>query len=171
MLSARRGVCGALVWTSCLALSAGPLLAADPPLSSVQYVADFDELWKELETGYAYFDKKAVDWAHVRDIHRPRAAGARSREEFIAVLEAVLEELYDHHAALGTNTAHSPRLVPTGTDIWAEWTRERAVIVEVRRGSEAEKAGLRAGMTITSVNGTAVEKAVQGRLGQGGRRR
>jgi C-terminal processing protease CtpA/Prc len=167
MLSARRDVCGAVLWTCGLVLSAGPLLAADPPLSSAQYVADFDELWNALEAGYAYFDKKAVDWPRVREIHRPRAAAARSREEFIAVLEGVLEELYDHHAALGTNTPHSPRLVPTGTDIWAEWSRERAVIVEVRRGSEAEKAGLRAGMTITSVNGAAVDKAVQGRLGQG----
>jgi C-terminal processing protease CtpA/Prc len=140
--------------------------AEPPPLSSDQHLADFDELWKGLEIGYAYFDKKAVDWARVREIHRPRAQGARSREELIAVLEGVLEELYDHHAALGTNTAHSPRLVPTGADIWAQWTGERAVIAEVRPGSDAEKAGLRAGMTITSVNGAPVEQAVQARLGR-----
>jgi len=166
MLSVRRGVFGVVLWASCWAISAGRLLAAEAPPLPEQYVADFDELWKGLED-YAYFDKRAVDWARVREIHRPHAAGARSREDFIAVLEGLLEELYDHHATLGTNTAHSPRLVPTGTDLWAEWSGGRAVIAAVRPGSDAEKAGLRAGMTFTSVNGTPVEQAVQGRLGGG----
>ena len=50
--------------------------------------------------------------------------------------------LYDFHCNLDANTAHSPVLVPTDADIWAEWTGEKAVITEVRADSPASCAGV-----------------------------
>jgi C-terminal processing protease CtpA/Prc len=89
----------------------------------------------------------------------------------VGLLERVLEELYDPHTHLETNTASSPRLVPSGTDLWAEWREGAALILQVRPGSPAARAGLRPGMEVVSYNGKAITQAVEARLGQSLRRR
>jgi len=131
-----------------------------------QYAEDFDLLWNEIDSTYAYFDKKTTDWAKVKALYRPQATATTTREGFIALLETVLEELCDHHAHLNTNTASSPRLVPSGADIWGEWKNGRAMIVQVRRGSNAERAGLHTGMEIGSIEGVEIVAAVDRRLGK-----
>jgi C-terminal processing protease CtpA/Prc len=130
-----------------------------------QFTQDFDYLWSQLRDNYAYFDRKETDWALVREVYRPRAARVSTKREFVALLERVLEELYDPHTHLKVNTSSSPRLVPTGLDVWAEWENGRAVITQLRSGFSAEQAGLKVGMEITSVNGLPVETAVGRRLG------
>lgn len=135
-------------------------------LTLQQYEADFDYLWQSLADDYAYFDQKQTDWNKVREIYRPQLSAVKMRNDFVVLLEAVLEELYDFHAHLNTNTASSPRLVPSGADIWAEWINERAIITEVKPESAADKAGLRVGMEIVSVNGDAVAAAVSRRVGK-----
>ena len=145
----------------------GAPLVADPPtpLTAHQYEEDFDTLWKEVAESYAYFDKKQTDWQQVKRHYRPQAAAVTNRAEFIAVLERTLEELYDFHCNLNTNTDRSPVLVPTDADIWAEWKQGQALISEVRPASPASQAGIRAGMEIVSINGTSVRQAVNARLG------
>lgn len=131
-----------------------------------QYEEDFDYLWQSIDNDYAYFDKKQTDWKKVRGIYRPQISAVKSRSDFVALLESVLEELYDSHTHLNTNTPASPRLVPSGTDIWAEWITGRAIITEIRLGSRAQKAGMKVGMQVTSINGIAVNEAVGRRLGK-----
>lgn len=128
--------------------------------------ADFDFFWQSISDNYAYLDAKATDWNKVRTVYRPQLAGVQTRAEFISFMERVLEELYDPHVSLNTNLPSSPRLVPTGADIWAEWQEGKAVITEVRPGSSAEQADLRAGMQVLSINGTPVREAVHLREGQ-----
>ena len=135
-----------------------------------QFTQDFDYLWSQLRDNYAYFDGKATDWDLVREVYRPRADGVRTKREFVTLLERVLEELYDPHTHLKVNTAGSPRLVPTGLDVWAEWENGKAVITQLRSGFSAEQAGLRVGMEITAVNGLPVEAAAGGRLGVASKR-
>lgn len=139
---------------------------AQAVLTREQYEEDFDYLWRAVSEEYAYFDRKQTDWNRVREIHRPRLASVATRADFVALLESVLEELYDFHTHLNTNTATSPRLVPSGADIWAEWRGGEAVVTEVRPGSAAERAGVRVSMRIISVGGVPVEEAVRGRVGE-----
>lgn len=127
-------------------------------------VEDFDALWEYVRDNYAYFHRKATDWNRVRVLYRPRAEAAVTRRELLGVLEEVMEELYDPHAHLGVNSASSPRLMPTGTDVWAEWREGRAIITDVRGGSAAQAAGVRAGMQVLSVDGRPVADAVRSRL-------
>ncbi len=141
---------------SCQAQPANP--------SSSDYVEDFDSAWTSIRDTYAYLDEKAVDWEQVRDLIRPRAAAVGDTNEFIGVLEELIEHLYDHHAHLGVNTASSPRLVPTGADVWAIHHDGKALITQVRVGSDAERAGLQPGMEIVAVGGRPVEDAVEDRL-------
>jgi C-terminal processing protease CtpA/Prc len=131
-----------------------------------QYEEDFDHLWRSFADDYAYFDQKQTDWNKVREIYRSQISAVKTRNDFVALLESVLEELYDFHTHLNTNTASSPRLVPSGADIWAEWINERAIITEVKPESGAHKAGLEVGMEIVSINGVAVAAAVSSRAGK-----
>ena len=121
-------------------------------------------MWSEIGASYAYFDQKATDWEKVNTIYRPLVQEIKTRDQFIALLEDVLAELYDSHAHLNTNTSSSPKLIPTGADLWAAWSGRSAIIQQVRPGSSAERAGLKAGMGILSVNGDSIHTAVQRRL-------
>ena len=121
-------------------------------------------MWSSLRDNYVYFDKKETDWNRVREFYRPLLANVKSRSDFVTLLERVLDELYDNHLSLNTNLNSSPRLVPTGLDVWAEWRDGRAVITQLRKGFSAEQAGLRIGMEIVSINGVPVEIAVARRL-------
>jgi carboxyl-terminal processing protease len=145
--------------------TATPAPTADAPTTpGSAYLQDFDTLTRELGTCYAYFDRKQTDWPAVAQLYRPRAQAVSSRSEFVRLLEAVLDELYDNHTGLNTNLPSSQRLVPTGADLWAEWQSDRAIVTEVRRGFSAEQAGLRAGMQIVAIDGVPVADAVAARL-------
>lgn len=160
----RAGFCAAVMATAMDTASA-QTQPQPAPLTSQQYVEDFDERWATLRDGYAYFDSRRTDWNRVREIYRPQAAEVRSRTEFVGLLERVLEELHDSHTHLNTNTSRSTRLVPTGLDVWAEWRNGGAVVTQVRAGFSADQAGLKPGMSITAINGLAVGEAVEKRLG------
>jgi C-terminal processing protease CtpA/Prc len=138
--------------------------SAQQPVSSQQFTSDFDFMWAGLLDNYVYFDKKATDWNKVRELYRPRLAEIKSRSDFVTLLERVLDELYDNHTSLNTNLATSPRLVPTGLDLWAEWSKDRPLITQLRSGFSAEQAGLRVGMEIISINGVPIKEAVAQRL-------
>src|SRR5947209_19617 len=121
-------------------------------------------MWSGLRDNYTYFDKKETDWNKTRDLYRPNLAEVKSRSDFVTLLERVLDELYDNHTSLNTNLKTSPRLVPTGLDLWAEWIKGRAIITQLRSGFSAEQAGLKAGMEIISINGLPIKEAVALRL-------
>jgi hypothetical protein len=126
----------ALVRVSLVAvLLGGPAYSGSPQevVTPEQFTQDFDYLWSQLRDHYAYFDKKETDWALVREVYRPRAAEVRTKREFVAFLERVLEELYDNHPHLKVNTGSSPRLIPTGLDVWAEWEGGKAIVTQLRK--------------------------------------
>ena len=124
------------------------------------YRKDFDYLWNIVDSNYCYFNKKPIDWNKVKAIYALRVDTVTTRNSFVTIIEQVLNELYDHHISLGTNTDLSRRLVPTGADIWAEFENGRAIITEVRKGFGAEKVGITAGMEVIAVNGLPVNQAL-----------
>ena len=138
---------------------------AQGDLNVEQYEEDFDFLWETFRAEYAYFDEKQTDWDRVREIYRSKVRSIKSTSEFVALAERVLEELYDDHVHLNTHTASSPNIVPSRTDIWAEWKDGKAIITGVRPGFPAQTAGLRAGMEIIGFNGTSINDAVRKRMG------
>jgi C-terminal processing protease CtpA/Prc len=133
-------------------------------LTPKQCVEDFDYLWTQMKDNYAYFDRKSTEWNRVREVYRAKAATINDRDKFITLLESLVSELYDAHIFLSAYTSHSPRPVPIGSDLYAEWRGERAVITELRKGFSAEQAGLQVGMEIISINGVPINNAVTERL-------
>ena len=134
--------------------------------NDTKYADDFLEFWTDVKDNYAYFDKKHTDWNKVKTVYLPQADNAKNRNELITIFENALEELYDNHFSLDTNLKSSTRLVPTGLDIWAEWINNKVIVTEVRKGFSADKAGVKNGMEIVSINGIPIEQAVNNRIGK-----
>jgi carboxyl-terminal processing protease len=130
-------------------------------ISNQQFREDFNYFWTTIRDNYCYWDKKQTDWEKVKIIYQPLIDSVSSKQAFIGILERAFYEIYDHHASLNTNTPQSQRLVPSGADIWAEYIDKRPTIVEVKQGSGADKAGMRMGMRLESINNEPVEKAIQ----------
>lgn len=115
------------------------------------YVKDFDVLMSDLDQYGAYTREDSFDFKRITATYRGRVASATNRDQALAVFEDVMGELHDFHASLSTNNNSSPKLVPSGTDIIAEWQRGQAVVVQVRSGSPAEKLGVKYGDVITKI--------------------
>ncbi len=129
-------------------------------ITTEQYKEDFNYFWTTINDEYCYFEKKQVNWQHVKEIYTPAVNAITNRDEFVTILEKAFNEIYDHHAILNTNTDSSQRLVPSGTDIWAEYINGKPIITELRRGFGAEAAGIVAGMEVVSINNIPVESAM-----------
>lgn len=142
------------------------IAVAQNDLTAEQYTEDFDFLWETFRTDYAYLDEKRTDWDRVREIYRPEVQSISTKPEFVALLEKVLEELYDDHIHLNTHSASSPNIVPSRADVWAEWIDGRAIVTGIRPGFPADAAGLRPGMEILGFNGMPIKDAVRKRMGR-----
>jgi C-terminal processing protease CtpA/Prc len=140
------------------------LTALDPISKESKFANDFLQFWTDVKDNYAYFDNKHTDWDKVKMVYLPQAEKAKTRDELITIFENAIEELYDNHFNLNTNLPSSTRLVPTGLDIWAEWTNDKAIITEVRKGFSADKADVKNGMEILSINGIPTEQAIKNRI-------
>jgi carboxyl-terminal processing protease len=136
-------------------------LAPAQNITTRQYQEDFEYFWTTIHDNYCYWNKKQTDWEKVKTIYKPLVDTITNKNSFIDVLEKVFYELYDHHASLNTNTAESERLVPSGTDIWAEYVNGKPTIIEVRTGSGAQKAGIRAGTELKGCNNIPIQKAIE----------
>lgn len=135
--------------------------AQTPVTSGTSFQQDFKFFWQQINDEYAYFDKKHTDWQRVKEIYTPLADTITSRDGFVGLLEKAMYDLYDHHAILNTNTGHSRRLIPSGTDVWVEYVKGIPMVTEVRNGFGAEAVGIRAGMEVVAVNDVPVALAVK----------
>jgi carboxyl-terminal processing protease len=142
------------------------VLAACAHAAPVQRLAgaagDFDTMWSFVAREYAYLDERATDWDAVRELYRPRAEAARDRGELMGVLEAALDELYDPHNMLGTNGKDSWHPVPR--DLIGDEADGGVVVVGVRPDSAAQRAGVKVGMVVSSVDGVPIGEAIAARL-------
>jgi C-terminal processing protease CtpA/Prc len=148
-----------------LSLSTAAFAAETPPTPQ-QFQQDFEFLCSEVGSNYAYFDTKATRWNDVPGLYRDDLKRVTTRTQFVSLLEGVVDEIYDPHSQLNSNTPASFRLVPSGTDLWAEWHAGKAVITQVRGGSDAERAGLVADTVVLTINDKPVDAAVDARLGR-----
>jgi C-terminal processing protease CtpA/Prc len=141
--------------------------AAETRAPSAQELrADFAQAVQLVAENYAYFDKKDTVWKTTSARYADDAARITNRAQLVAALEQLLDELYDPHAQLNTNSPKSWRLVPSGTDLWAEWRSSAAVVTQVRSDSDAARAGIRAGDVVVSIDATPILRAVDARMGR-----
>lgn len=131
-----------------------------------EFRQDFDLAIRRIASTYAYFDVKATGWSDVPNLYAADLERVTNRDQFVALLERVLDELYDPHAQLNMNLESSPRLVPSGTDLWAEWRGGQATITQVRADSDAARAGVKPNSVVLALDGRPVSDAVDARMGR-----
>lgn len=149
-----------------LACSSTPTPSLSPATCAASvYKLDVDSGARALHDSYAYLTDKAVNWPLAERLARRAADTVHSKRELVGVLERLLDNLYDAHAIVRANTMQSPRLVPSGVDLWAEWRASKAIVTAVRPGFSADVQGVRPGMEVVAINGVSIADAVDARVG------
>lgn len=105
-----------------------------PPFSGESDVAAACEI---VRTNYAYVDRLSESFDGVCEIAE---VWAEANGNSVEALEIVIASMDDNHTSLNVNTQSSPRLIPTGTDMFLEEVDGRFVVAAVRPGSGAAEA-------------------------------
>ncbi len=126
--------------------------------------ADFKTFVQDFENNYAYLDRTEKPWLSWKGRYAGAVQQADSKEAFDAVLASALSELHDFHAEVRSRLVDRWLAVPTFTDVWAEFDPLGALVSAVRRGSDADRAGIHVGDRITSIGSDPLEKAIAARL-------
>lgn len=137
------------------------LINGHSTFAQTKYQKDFREFWTDINDNYAYFDQQGIDWKKVKEIYEPQAEKISNDNEFIQLLENVLNELYNGHSSLSTNLKTSNRLVPSGSDLYVEKSENQYIIKDLRKGFGADLAGLKIGMEVTLFNGKPIDEQLQ----------
>jgi parallel beta-helix repeat protein len=123
----------------------------------------FIDLYRVLGRQYPCFRLKGIDWEAVGQELLPRAKQVKSEAEFGLLCMELVARLEDSHAMVGRGAAvppspPMPRFDPGFACLIDD--RGMPVVYYVDRGGPAEKAGVRPGMTLVSVNGKSAEEAM-----------
>ena len=135
-----------------------PQSTAQKPAFPGDYSKDLDELTNNLRSYGAFVRSDGIDVKVLNTHYRSWFASIPDREHLLSALEDLVGELHDFHASLGTNNNASPRLVPSGTDLYAVWKNGHAYIDQVQAGSIAEQAKITAGDEIVRIQDQPVRR-------------
>jgi C-terminal peptidase prc len=126
----------------------------------------FDDVWQTISERYYDPSFHGVDWRREREEFRPLAASAQSSAEFYTILRRMVGSLRDAHTRVYAPDEkfdwQHPHVISVGLSV--REVTGAPVVVSVEEGSEADRAGLRAGDIITSVDGVAALKVFARRL-------
>jgi hypothetical protein len=145
-------------------LTTGPCSwAADSTLPDRQ--ADFTEFVHDVAENYAWPDRTQKPWLTWEARYAAAVQATDSTQSLALVIATALDELHDFHAEVRSRVPNRWLPVPTFADLWAEPDGERARIIAVRPGSDAQRAGITAGDVVTRVGDVPVAAAIAARLG------
>jgi carboxyl-terminal processing protease len=117
-------------------------------------LAVFDDAWETVRDRYYDPAFHGLDWQAERAKFRPLAAEARTTAELYSVLRRMLATLRDAHTRVYAPDEkfdwRHPRFISVGISV--REVGNAPVVVAVERGSEAERAGLRAGDIVLSID-------------------
>ncbi len=126
----------------------------------------FDEVWENINARYYDAQMQGADWRALGAEFRTQAADASNEAELYAVLRRMISHLHDPHTrvfAPGESTDwRVARFVAVGVTV-----RElggEMLVTSVERGSEAARAGVRAGDAVLSLDGEPVSLIIARRL-------
>ncbi|MDQ7017771.1 MAG: S41 family peptidase [Robiginitomaculum sp.] len=132
------------------------------PLSAGQKRVDDDVayLCALVPQKYAYYASRKDSWVAACALAHKQVRGVTNGQEALSVFESLIDALYDPHASLGTNTAQSPRLIPSGSDVWLEEKGDNIIVAAVRKNGGADTAGIQVGDIVTAINGQQTQEAL-----------
>lgn len=139
-----------------------PTLPPTPTVDHSEYLQIFEAVWSKVNQTFYDPNFGGVDWAAVHDEYEPLIAASQDDDTFYDLLNRMLWELNVSHVGVGPAEVW-PSIEPAawangdiGIDV--RLLGDQAVITRVEADSPAEKAGLKAGFIIQSVDGSTVEQ-------------
>jgi len=137
-----------------------------PAVAPFDAPAAWQELVSLLEQTYGYFERPGVSGPDLVASFAGAALATTTPAEFIDVAQAFAHNFADPHLVVGPLDENDYSVVPTGADLAAAFDGERAVVLDVRSGSDAEAAGIRPGSEVIAVDGESPQAAVVAALGR-----
>jgi C-terminal processing protease CtpA/Prc len=138
-----------------------------PPAEKVSYEEAFKDLYDVLGREYPCFELKNIDWNAVGKELLPRAREVKDEKAFGLLCLELVARLQDSHAMVGPAAAQVP--MPQ----FPQWDpglscliddRGKPVIYYVDPGGPADKAAVRPGMTVVSIDGKPADEALTERM-------
>ena len=124
----------------------------------------FDIVWRTVKEKHFDPTLGGLDWDKVREQYAPRAAAAKSNNEFYDVLRQMLGELHQSHfniippEAIAEDDSREPKGGGIGIDL--RLVEGQPTITRVEPGSKAASAGLRPGFIIKKVEDATADQIV-----------
>ncbi|MEO8176294.1 MAG: PDZ domain-containing protein [Sphingomicrobium sp.] len=143
-----------------LALLCLAVPAAAEPLSPADYAADARSINSLVNANYAYLDRFPGGRMPISAKLQAEAGAVIDARQLTRYAERALALLADHHAITGSSMKDSWAVFPSYGDLWVDRRGADYVIGQVRAGSPAEQAGIRAGDRLVAVDGTDTAGAV-----------
>lgn len=147
-------LCASLVAVSaCRAPGPEAGVGYDRTNSTFEAVAAWDEFEREFRSKYAYLDRPELDVDALFARARALATSADSPGAFRSVIYQTLRAFADPHLIAGPLDSTDYAVVPSASDLAVGYEGDKFVILDVRAGSDADRAGVRPGWTLLAVNG------------------
>jgi carboxyl-terminal processing protease len=131
-------------------------LSVDILFGQSSYQKDFNEFLKIIDQNYAYLEKQSVYLSRIKEVYEPYLPNISDKDDFVRLLESVLNEFYNGHLSLSTNLNSSNNIIPSGSDLYVEKIKSKFIITDIRQNSGAESCGLRPGMEVTGFNNASI---------------
>tara|TARA_Y100000034_G_scaffold132010_1_gene194006 strand:+ start:683 stop:1927 length:1245 start_codon:yes stop_codon:yes gene_type:complete len=97
-------------------------------IDRVKIKEDLNEILSDLSQNYVYLQEKDVDLNCIREYYEKQIPNIKSEEEVVLFFEYLLDEFYDSHVHLNTNTNSSFRL---SSPIYATFKNGKPIISNV----------------------------------------
>lgn len=127
-------------------------------LSAQQRRENFDALWNAIDTTYACFKLKSIDWQEVGRRYGQQLDTTSSDDDFYALIFRLVNELKDTHSWL---QGYKDLVLEDATDLSIDLFEERPFVAAVKPGSEAALAGVTPGWEVLSVDGLTVAETME----------
>ncbi|WP_339142824.1 S41 family peptidase [Pseudoalteromonas galatheae] len=122
------------------------------------------DAWKELDhnlqTHYAYLED-FKNYQQTRQLFEKKLNNLDSKQAFIDLSQAYLRHFTDPHLNLGPLNEEDYSVYPTGADMYVEFYDNSALIIDVKRSSDADVKGLKPGDIVVKIDGNTITQAIQ----------
>ncbi|MEC9093493.1 MAG: S41 family peptidase [Planctomycetota bacterium] len=119
------------------------------------HLDSFDYIWNKIKESYWEDDFGGVDWNQAREELRPKIKEAKNVEEVRGILNEMISRLgKSHYAVIPATTFKATQIARTGnadSGLSFRLSSNKILVSAVRKGSDAERKGIRAGWQITAV--------------------
>jgi len=127
-------------------------------------IESFEKVWTTIRDKHWEKNPGGLDWQAIHSEFRPQIEKAESTEQARAVIRDMLSRLHETHFAIFPGTVYEDVDMESGSGSPGIDTRVldgQAVVTSVDPGSPAEKAGVKPGWAIESVEGKSLAEVIQ----------